>query len=92
MAVTHGPPHHITISGIGGTVRYGYQTAAELGEWKVDGGWLVAQVKVYDAFRLMQAPLTLTIPNRTGPPTVRPLADVTIIQGQLTARLLPKVP
>jgi hypothetical protein len=89
MAVTHGP-HHVTIAGVGGSVRYGYQTAAELGAWQVEGGWLVAQVKVYDAFRLQQAPLTWVIPNHVGPPTVRPLAEVSIMQGQLTARVLPK--
>lgn len=91
MAVTHGP-HYITIAGVGATVKYGYQTAAELGDWKVDGGWLFAQVKVYDAFRCGQAPLSLVIPNHVGPPTVRALADVSITQGQLSARLLPKGP
>jgi hypothetical protein len=89
VAVRHGP-HHVTIAGAAATVRYGYQTAADLGAWHVDGGWLVAQVKSYDAFRLVQAPLTLIIPNQAGPPTLRPLADVSITQGQLTARLVPK--
>ena len=89
MAVRSGE-HRFTIAGVAASVRYGYQTAAELGAWHVDGGWLVAQVLTVDAFRLAQAPLRLVIPNQSGPPTVRPLADVSIVQGQLTARLLPK--
>jgi hypothetical protein len=89
MAVTRGL-HHITIEGVTAAVRYGYQTAATLGAWKIDGGWLVAQLQVHDAYRLAQSPLTLVLPSQNGPPTVRRLADVSIVQGQLTARLLPK--
>jgi hypothetical protein len=90
MAVT-GARHHLVIEGTAAVVRYGYHTAAELGAWRVDGGWLVAQLRAHDAFRLQQSPLTLVIANKSGAPTVRPLADVTVYQGQLTARLLPKL-
>ena len=80
----------IVIEGVQATVRYGYQRAADLGAWKVEGDWFVAAVKSFDGFRILQSPLTLEIPNQDGEPLRRPLADVTVYQGQLTARLLPK--
>jgi hypothetical protein len=89
MAVT-GTRHRIVIEGLQAVVRYGYQRAADLGAWKVEGDWFVAQVVSVDGFRITQTPLTLEIPNKEGPPTRRPLADVTVYQGQLSARLLPK--
>ena len=89
MAVT-GSRHRIVIEGVAATVRLGYQNAAELGPWRVDGDWFVAKVAAVDGFRITQTPLTLEIPNKDGPPTRRPLGDVTVYQGQLTARLLPK--
>ena len=88
--ITGGPTHRLVIEGVTATVRYGYQLAAKLGAWKVEDGWLVARVEMADPYRLAQSPLTLEIPNQAGPPTERPLADVTVVQGQLSARLLPK--
>lgn len=75
------------IEGTRALVRLGYQQAASLGAWRVEGDWFVAAVESVDGFRITQSPLTLEIPNRDGPPTCRPLADVTVYQGQLTARL-----
>jgi hypothetical protein len=84
MAVTG---QHFVIEGFQAVVRFGYQRAAELGAWKVEGDWFVAQVVSVDSFRITQTPLTLEIVNKEGPPTRRPLADVTVYQGQLSARL-----
>ena len=87
MAVT-GAPHRIVIEGVAATVRLGYQLAATLGAWRVEGDVFTAKVATVDRFRLTQTPLTLEIPNADGIPTRRPLADVTIAQGQLSARLV----
>jgi hypothetical protein len=89
VAVT-GVGHRIVIEGAAAVVRLGYQTAATLGAWRVEGDVFTAKVTTVDAFRLTQMPLTLEIPNADGIPTRRPLADVTVYQGQLSARLLPK--
>lgn len=89
MAVT-GSLHRIVIEGVEATVRLGYQRAAELGAWRVEGDWFTARVRTVDMFRITQTPLTLEIPNKDGIPTRRPLGDVTVYQGQLSARLLPK--
>lgn len=72
------------------TVRLGYQKAATLGAWRVEGEWFTAQVVDVDGFRITQTPLTLEIQNPDGIPTRRPLGDVTVYQGQLSAKLLPK--
>ena len=80
--------NRIVIEGAQAMVRFGYQRAADLGAWKVDGDWFVAQVRSVDGFRITQSPLTLEIPNQTGPPTLRRLEDVTVYQGQLSARLV----
>ena len=71
----------IRIEGIQATVRYGYQRAADLGAWKVEGDWFVASVKSFDGFVITQTPLTLEIPNKDGDPTRRPLTDVTVYRG-----------
>lgn len=89
MAVV-GTGHRIVIEGVAAVVRLGYQTAATLGAWRVEGDLFTATVQVVDGFRITQAPLTLEIQNADGIPTRRPLGDVTVSGGQLTARLLPK--
>ena len=68
-------------------MRLGYQLAARLGAWKVEGDWFTAAVQECDAFRITQTPLTLEIEFKDAPPTRRPLVDVTVIRGQLSARL-----
>jgi hypothetical protein len=50
----------------------------------------VAEVREVDAFRITQAPLTLEIVYPDPPPVRRPIGEVTVYQGQLSARLLPK--
>jgi hypothetical protein len=87
MALT-GLSHRIVIEGVAATVRLGYRQAATLGRWKVDGDLFIAAVETVDGFRITQTPLTLEIPNADGIPTRRGLADVTVYQGQLSARLL----
>jgi hypothetical protein len=89
VAVT-GAKHRIVIEGAAATVRLGYQKAATLGAWRVEGEWFTARVVDVDGFRITQTPLTLEIQNKEGGPTRRPLGDVTVYQGQLSARLLPK--
>jgi hypothetical protein len=93
VAVT-GVGHRIVIEGAAAIVRLGYQTAATLGPWRVEGDFFTAQITSADRFRLTQAPLTLEIPNRDGIPTRRALTDarVTAIERaglQLSARLVP---
>jgi hypothetical protein len=85
-----GSGHRIVIEGVAAVVRLGYQPAATLGAWKVDGDRFIAAVQSVDGFRITQGPLTLEIANADGIPTRRPLGDVTVYQGQLSARLLPK--
>ena len=89
MPVT-GSGHRIIIEGTAATVRLGYQKAATLGAWRVEGDFFSAKVLDVDGFRITQRPLTLEIANKDGIPTRRPLGDVTVYQGQLSARLLPK--
>jgi len=69
-------------------VRLGYQLAATLGRWRVEGDHFSAAVEEVDGFRITQSPLTLEIHNPDGIPTIRRLADVRMDQGQLSARLL----
>jgi hypothetical protein len=85
-----GARHRIVIEGVGAAVRLGYLRAAELGPWRVEGDWFTAKVHTVDLFRISQSPLVLEITNKDGPPTRRPLGDVTVYQGQLSGRLLPK--
>jgi len=80
----------VTFSGVKAVVRLGYQRAAVLGPWTIDGGWLSAAVVEADGFRITQAPLTLEIQYADGAPTYRPLGDVSVSGGRLTGRLLPK--
>jgi len=83
-----GSGHRIVIEGPSASVRLGYQVAATLGRWRVEGDWFTAAVEDVDGFRITQSPLTLEIHNPDGIPTRRRLADVRIDQGQLSARLL----
>jgi hypothetical protein len=89
MAVT-GARHRFVIEGVAATVRLGYQQAATLGAWKVEGDAVTAAVTTVDGFRITQTPLTLEIPNADGVPTRRRLGDVTVVGRQLYARLLPR--
>jgi hypothetical protein len=80
----------ITFSGPSALVRLGYQRAARLGPWRVEDGYLTAEVLEADGFRITQSGLTFEIQNPDGIPTVRPIADVRIYSGRLEARLIPK--
>jgi len=93
VAVVGDASYRIIIEGVTASVRLGYQTAAKLGAWRVEGDFFTAKVETADRFRLTQTPLTLEIPNRDGIPTRRALADVTVTpveRGalQLSARLV----
>jgi len=79
----------IVIRGAGAAVRLGYQLAATLGAWRVEGERFSAAVVSADAFRMTQSPLVLEITNRDGgTPTRRGLVEVIVYQGQLSARLI----
>lgn len=82
--------NRIVITGVAAVVRLGYQRAAVLGDWRVEGDWFTARVESVDAFRITQGGLVLEIQNKEPPPTLRPITDVSVTQGQLSARLLPK--
>jgi hypothetical protein len=77
----------IVIEGVRAIVRLGYQKAATLGAWRVEGDWFTAKVEDVDGFRITQAPLVLEIHWPEGAPTRRPLVDVTVTHGQLSGRL-----
>jgi len=89
MGIT-GERHRIVIEGVAAVVRLGYQKAATLGAWRVENEFFTAAVLDVDGFRITQTGLVLEIQNKDGIPTRRPLGDVTVYQGQLSARLLPK--
>ena len=70
------------------TVRLGYQRAARLGAWTIEGGWISAAVEDVDGFRITQSPLTLEIQYAgRGARRIGALADVTVSGGRLTGRL-----
>lgn len=83
--------HGMVFTGVRALVRLGYQRAAVLGAWRVDGGMLSATVDEVDGFRITQSPLVLEIPNADGLPTRRALAGVSVSGGRLTGRLLGRV-
>jgi len=85
-----GQSHRIRISGVAAVVRLGYQKAATLGAWTVEGDMFAAEVVDVDGFRITQAPLTLYIHNKDGTDTRRQLGDVSVSQGRLYGRLLPR--
>jgi hypothetical protein len=80
----------IVIEGLEAVIRLGYQRAAALGAWRVEGDYFSARVLEVDGFRITQPGLILEIPNRDGVPTKRPIGEVSVVQGQLSGRLLPK--
>lgn len=80
--------HSIVIEGTAASVRFGYQKAAALGRWRVEGDSFSAAVESVDGFRITQTPLVLEIHNPDGIPTRRRLADVSVSSGRLFARLM----
>jgi hypothetical protein len=82
--------HKITFQGERAIVRLGYQRAARLGPWRIEGGYLSAALEDFDGFRITQPGLVLEIWYAEGEPTYRPIADVSVSGGRLTGRLLPK--
>jgi len=80
--------HRIVIEGPAAVVRLGYQKAATLGRWRVEGGMFSADVVDVDGFRITQEPLVLEIPNADGIPTRRRLAAVSVSGGRLVATLI----
>ena len=54
----------VTFSGAAAVVRLGYQRAARLGAWTIEGGWISAAVLDVDGFRITQSPLDARDPVR----------------------------
>jgi hypothetical protein len=60
----------IRLDGEGARIEWGYQTAAEVGRYRIEHGYLRAQLRTANPFRLTQSPLWFIVEN----PTVGPLA------------------
>jgi hypothetical protein len=62
--------HHVTVTGVRGSLRRGYQVAADLGPWTVtrDGpSWsMTATVFSSNAFRVSQRPLVFVAEHAHG--------------------------
>jgi hypothetical protein len=85
--------NHITVAGVGGTVRWGYAVAATLGAWTIDTGLFSADVVTVDTFRIAQSGLVLELSAPDGrPPASRRLVEVRVVDAgrRLSARLGPK--
>lgn len=85
--------HQLTVTGVAGSLRWGYHQAASLSAWTVtrtpDGWSLTATVVHADAFRLTQRPLVFVAPTQAG--VWRwPLVAWVITGASLEATLGPK--
>ncbi len=83
----------MTLSGVTGSLAWGYTSAATLGAWQAvrqdDGGWrLTAQVVAADTFRVAQRPLRFEAKHAKGV-WKWPVVELQIGSGSLTARLGP---
>lgn len=84
----------LTIVGSQGTVNRGYQTAAVLGQWRIEKreetGWtLRADVSRVDRFRLSQRDLYMTAPRMGGGDWYFTVRDISVVDGKLRAVLSP---
>lgn len=83
--------NNASLTGAGGSIKWAYHVAAELGEWTLISGAtgrvLSAAVTSSDAFRVTQAPLRFTVPMRRW---AWPIESLQIVDGRLTARLGPQ--
>ena len=84
----------VTVTGVQGSVRWGYHRAVELGAYTVtrdeQGAWsLSGHVVSADTVRASQSPLVFVAPHQDG--SWRwPILDLQLADGALTARLGPK--
>ena len=86
-------PSSITMSGVAGSVRWGYRTVADLRDWtlahEAGARILTATVVRHDAFGLSQRPLTFTAPYDGGAWTWR-VETLQMEGASLTAVLGPR--
>ena len=82
----------LRMEGPAARVRWGYRTVAELGAWRIEGGYLRAAVQRGDPYQLAQAPLYFVVENTSShkPPFERLLVDVRVAGATVTARLGPR--
>lgn len=82
----------MTVTGVEGSLRYGYHTAGTLGAWTVtraDSVWtLSASLVKTDAFRVSQRPLVFVAPHAHGA-WRWPIQSLQITGASLTAVLSP---
>lgn len=85
-------PRNVTVSGIEGSLRWGYHPAGALRDWTVtrtDDTWaLTATVVQTDAFRVAQRPLAFVAPHANGA-WRWPIQALQISGASLTATLGP---
>jgi len=81
------------ISGVDGSLCWGYHQAASLHAWTItrddDGRLLTATVVSQDAFRVSQRPLAFVATHQRGR-WMWPVKELQIQDGALTARLGPQ--
>lgn len=85
--------HHVTVTGVRGFLRRGYQSAAELSAWTVartpDGWSLTATIQSSHAFWISQRPLVFEAPHANGA-WRWPITELLVAGVSLTAKLGPK--
>lgn len=84
--------NHIAMRGTEASVNWGYYPAASLGSWTLTmsgpTGSLTGTVKLSDAFRVTQQPLTFVVQRPTCAWTW-PVESLQIVDGQLNAVVRP---
>lgn len=82
----------IVLKGSAAHVKWGYQPAAELGAWTLDGTSFSARLVSHDVFRLSQQPLTLVVRRAHGKPWVWQIDELSLIDGMVTANVRSQEP
>lgn len=76
----------LRITGEQATIVWAYHTAADVGAWIIEWGYLRAQLRTANPFRLTQSPLYFV----AGPKFERQLLDVRVSERELVARVGPR--
>lgn len=77
----------IVVSGPIAQLRWGYQIAADLTDWRFDGEFLSAAIVRSDAFRMTQSGLVFVVIRNGQADAARPVLSHGITDGRLTACL-----
>lgn len=84
--------HQIRLKGLAAELRWGgYQKAADLGVWSIDGTTLTAEIVARDAFRLVQTPLSFEVRRHNGARWAWPILSLAVDGSQLTATIGPQI-